>query len=155
MEKVRGAGGFLASVKKALFSRCVSGDEHFQRTGAGDADRSISCIIAVQFAGGLSGGGDGSSRHPDVFKTAAPPGMKAPLDCGHQEFPDDGSNGMPEYYCVQKAVTVVRFSKEVKRPAILASIAEDDGTAFQYPAFICGQGEARLFSIQTRAPAIT
>ena len=71
--------------------------------------------------------------------------MKAPLDCGHQEFPDDGSNGMPEYYCVQKAVTVVRFSKEVKRPAILASIAEDDGTAFQYPAFICGQGEARLF----------
>ena len=52
---------------------------------------------------------------------------------------------MPEYYCVQKAVTVVRFSKEVKRPAILASIAEDDGTAFQYPAFICGQGEVRLF----------
>ena len=49
-----------------------------------------------------------------------------------------------EYYCVQKAVTVVRFSKEVKRPAILASIAEDDGPTFQYPAFICGQGEVRL-----------
>ena len=59
MEKVRGLGDSWLLSKGPVFPLRFR-NEHFQRTGAGDADRSVSCIIAVQFAGGLSGGGDGS-----------------------------------------------------------------------------------------------
>ena len=61
-------GGLL----KEAFCGSASGGDYLQRAVAREADRGVAHIIAVQFTGGLSGGNDGSPRHPDIFKGAVP-----------------------------------------------------------------------------------